>query len=134
MFTPFFNQSLTPGLWIWNIPIYNEYKNIVYYQLQCVLNEQELCIPKQFMRQHAKNKSESFVYCDAKSNSNEILLQMSYLLASQLVFVTENDSQLFLEKLSNLRVIKQDIIKSDNDTVPNELPSGRVHNLIDFKP
>lgn len=68
IFFPYFDPTLERGLWVWTNYFYNEHQNFLYYQLQCVLGKE-----------------------DSDSDSNLLLFEISYLLSSQLLFVSEGD-------------------------------------------
>ncbi|CAD8120440.1 unnamed protein product [Paramecium sonneborni] len=88
---PLIDTTLKKGIYIWNHVIYNEHKNIQQYQLLCILGEQ--IKEKQLRRQtlNLVDNSNVFIHADT------ILMTVASLLASEIVFLINNDDDEILE-------------------------------------
>ncbi|CAD8119290.1 unnamed protein product [Paramecium sonneborni] len=88
---PLIDTKLQKGIYIWNHVIYNEHKNIQLYQLLCILGEQ--LQEKQLRRQilNLVDNSNVFIHADT------VLMTVASLLASEIVFLLNNNDDEILE-------------------------------------
>ncbi|CAK59740.1 unnamed protein product (macronuclear) [Paramecium tetraurelia] len=93
---PLIDTTLQKGIYIWNHVIYNEHKNIQLYQLLCILSEQ--FNEKQLGRQGLNMIENSSVFI----NADTVLMTVASILASEIVFLINNNDDEILENFQQI--------------------------------
>ncbi|CAD8101654.1 unnamed protein product [Paramecium primaurelia] len=93
---PLIDTTLQKGIYIWNHVIYNEHKNIQLYQLLCILGEQFK--EKQLRRQSLNLVENSSVFI----NADTVLMTIASILASEIVFLINNNDDDILENFHQI--------------------------------
>ncbi|CAD8182784.1 unnamed protein product [Paramecium pentaurelia] len=93
---PLIDTTLQKGIYIWNHVIYNEHKNIQLYQLLCILSEQFK--EKQLRRQSLNLVENSSIFI----NADTVLMTIASILASEIVFLINNNDDDILENFHQI--------------------------------